>query len=203
MKKKSLGVIFTGEGRTRSLLFVLERSGTWSFPKGRLESRELPLDGLRREVHEETGIDLGLIRHSLSEAKPIVISKKKHFVFIVKLHKNRSHLHENPIDVFEIREVRWVRFSDLRRVQEKWNLNEVTRTIVEKLLQESPGRPQIRRVPGRPPNESPYRSPYKNSDRRSMIPALKVLRLLQEKFSIKVCEIVKSFIFTPPTPFKS
>lgn len=49
------------DGRSRLLLVRRARdpfAGMWDVPGGFLEEGEAPLDGLRRELHEETGLDV-------------------------------------------------------------------------------------------------------------------------------------------------
>jgi 8-oxo-dGTP pyrophosphatase MutT (NUDIX family) len=48
-------VLFSPEGRV--LLVHDDDDGAWEFPGGRLDTGERPVDGLRREVREETGLD--------------------------------------------------------------------------------------------------------------------------------------------------
>ncbi len=57
-------------------------SGYWDIPGGTLESGELPLEGLKREVKEETNIDIGeasLCFHTANIDK----SKNKLFVQLI------------------------------------------------------------------------------------------------------------------------
>ena len=52
--------------RSLFLLRNIKQSGTWGLPGGKLNSNELPLNGLLREIREETKTDL-------SQFKPIPI----------------------------------------------------------------------------------------------------------------------------------
>ena len=50
------GVVFRREGTGVRYLLILDRNGSWGFPKGHLDEGEAPLDAARREVEEETGL---------------------------------------------------------------------------------------------------------------------------------------------------
>ena len=57
MKRMSAGgMVFDPEGRI--LLIKSRLRGTWEWPGGRSEGNESPLQTCRREVREETGLDL-------------------------------------------------------------------------------------------------------------------------------------------------
>src|SRR6266508_997804 len=58
--RSSGAVIVNPEGRT--LLLCLEHEGTWSLPKGTVEPGETLEQTALREVHEETGLEVRLIR---------------------------------------------------------------------------------------------------------------------------------------------
>ena len=53
------GIVFSSE---RKVLLVEQRSGSWSFPKGRIRPGETTLETAKREIYEESGItDLKLM----------------------------------------------------------------------------------------------------------------------------------------------
>lgn len=54
-------------GRPRFLLLRNRRHGTWAPPKGHLEPGESELEGARREVLEETGLDIEAVHPSFAE----------------------------------------------------------------------------------------------------------------------------------------
>lgn len=61
MKKSKAagGIVINSEGK---VLLVEQLGHSWSFPKGRIESGETPLETAKREIYEESGItDLKLI----------------------------------------------------------------------------------------------------------------------------------------------
>jgi len=62
MQEKSAGaVVYRGTDASRRYL-LLQNSGRWDFPKGRVEPGESELQTVRREVAEETGItDLTIV----------------------------------------------------------------------------------------------------------------------------------------------
>jgi 8-oxo-dGTP pyrophosphatase MutT (NUDIX family) len=59
MLHSSGGVVVCGEGPDLRVAIMRSRYGTWVLPKGRIESGETPEETARREVGEETGIEVG------------------------------------------------------------------------------------------------------------------------------------------------
>ena len=57
IEERSAGaVIFNERDNVPSFLLLNYPAGHWDFPKGNIEKGELPLDTVKREVSEETGI---------------------------------------------------------------------------------------------------------------------------------------------------
>ena len=58
-KEKSCGaVVFTQDGGSIRYVIIKSKTGTYGFPKGHVEGRESELETARREVREETGLDV-------------------------------------------------------------------------------------------------------------------------------------------------
>jgi bis(5'-nucleosidyl)-tetraphosphatase len=61
-KEHSAGaVVFTEANEGRKYLILHYEAGHWSFPKGKLEKDEQPLDTARREIREETGLEVEFV----------------------------------------------------------------------------------------------------------------------------------------------
>jgi 8-oxo-dGTP diphosphatase len=58
-------VLFDDSGRTLLLQYDADH-GWWAFPGGRLRDGESPEEGLRREVREETGLSVEVVRPVLT-----------------------------------------------------------------------------------------------------------------------------------------
>jgi|SRR5579883_912989 len=132
--RKVVAVLFTGKEPFVSLLLVLGRSGLWSLPKGTIETGEDPNTALKREVFEETGINLPLLHHSTEETKAVKIGITRFSIFFISLHRDRSKFEEVPNDEEEILEVKWVPFSKLKEICESWAINSITRIIISRFV---------------------------------------------------------------------
>ena len=58
--------------------------GIWDIPGGRINFGEEPIDGLKREIYEETGLELDEIKQIL-DASTIFIDEERHIVRITYL----------------------------------------------------------------------------------------------------------------------
>ncbi len=62
IEERSAGaVVFRRSGGRIEYLLLRYPSGHWDFPKGNIEFGERPIDAARREVKEETGLDIGIV----------------------------------------------------------------------------------------------------------------------------------------------
>ena len=67
-KQAVFGVLFNAE-RTQVLLIKRRDIPVWVFPGGGLDPNELPEEGVRREVLEETGYEVVIVR-KIAEYQP-------------------------------------------------------------------------------------------------------------------------------------
>jgi putative (di)nucleoside polyphosphate hydrolase len=113
-------VIADSHGR----VLALERSdyrGAWQLPQGGLEKRETPLEGVRREIQEETGLPpralqmVGRYPELLAYELPVTAQSKKTglgqvqywFFFVMK----KDHATTPRPPKGEFRAARWIPFS--------------------------------------------------------------------------------------------
>lgn len=61
MIKKAGGIILNND-RSRIAIIYRGNGNDWSFPKGHIEKGESPLDACTREIKEETGLDVELLK---------------------------------------------------------------------------------------------------------------------------------------------
>jgi 8-oxo-dGTP diphosphatase len=97
-------------------------SGYWEFPGGKIEADESPADALKRELHEELGIDV-VSSESLLEHQHVYPDKTVYLhILLVTQFKGEPHSNENQ-------QLRWVTLTEiqtLRILEGNW-------PIIEKL----------------------------------------------------------------------
>jgi len=84
---------------------VINGGAKWGLPKGHIKFNESYSDCAIREIEEETGLKLKINNNTYS----IKINDTLYYIFVVDEH---SHI-PKPMDVFEIKDSRWIYMSDL------------------------------------------------------------------------------------------
>lgn len=84
---------------------VLNGDPKWGLPKGHIKFNESYSDCAIREIEEETGLKLKINNNTYS----IKINDTLYYIFVVDEH---SHI-PKPMDVFEIKDSKWIYMSDL------------------------------------------------------------------------------------------
>ena len=107
LHEKSCGAIVYRKyhGNTEILLIKHVRSGCWSFPKGHVENGETEEETAKREIKEETGIDVYIdsgFRETVTYS-PRKDAKKEVVYFVA-----RARNYDYTPQLEEISEIRWV-----------------------------------------------------------------------------------------------
>ena len=107
LHEKSCGAIVYRRfhGNVEILLINHVNSGHWSFPKGHVEGNETELETARREIKEETGLDVILdqtFRETVSYSPKR--DTQKIVVYFLALARNHDFVRQEE----EIAEIRWV-----------------------------------------------------------------------------------------------
>lgn len=110
LHEKSCGAIVYRKfhGNTEILLIKHINSGHWSFPKGHVETGETEVETARREIKEETAIDV-IIDPTFRET--VTYSPKKDTVKVVVYFLARAKNVNFTPQESEISEIRWVDIS--------------------------------------------------------------------------------------------
>lgn len=97
------GIIFDSEGKV--LLVHRTDYDLWNLPGGRLENNEVPWEGVKREIKEETGFESEVI-------KLVGVSSKRNkndivFTFLCKITNGQAALNKeaDKIEYFEINKI--------------------------------------------------------------------------------------------------
>lgn len=108
--EKSCGAIVYRKfhGNTEILLIKHINSGHWSFPKGHVENGETEMETAKREIKEETAIDV-MIDPTFRET--VTYSPKKDTVKVVVYFLARAKNVDFTPQESEISEIRWVDIS--------------------------------------------------------------------------------------------
>ena len=107
LHEKSCGSIVYRKfhGNTEILLIKHVNSGHWSFPKGHVEGNETELETARREIKEETGLEV-ILDSSFRETVSYSPKKDTQKVVVYFLAKARSFDFTPQIE--EIADIKWV-----------------------------------------------------------------------------------------------
>ena len=105
----------TKEGRRYLLLRVF---AYWDFPKGLLEMGESPIEGARREIREETGVEelsfpCGEV---FAETEPYGKSKVARYYLVETLQERVALLANSELGKAEHHEYRWLDYAAARRL---------------------------------------------------------------------------------------
>ncbi|MBQ8297831.1 MAG: NUDIX domain-containing protein [Ruminococcus sp.] len=127
LHEKSCGAIVYRKfhGNTEILLIRHVNSGHWSFPKGHVESGETEVETAKREIMEETSIDV-IIDPTFRET--VTYSPKKDTVKVVVYFLAKAKNVDYVPQEGEISEIRWVDIAHAAHVLSYEN----DRTIVSK-----------------------------------------------------------------------
>ena len=117
--------------RDGKVLLVWDNKTRWELPGGRLHKDEQPLDGLRRELIEELGLEVepGDVAYTfvfVSES-----SGMAHFV-VVYACQSRTAIDDMKIDPKEVGGVRWVGLDDFETLSMRDGYKEALRKFFRK-----------------------------------------------------------------------
>ncbi|MDR0991946.1 MAG: NUDIX domain-containing protein [Ruminococcus sp.] len=113
--EKSCGAIVyrRHSGNIELLLIKHVNSGHWSFPKGHVEENESEIETARREILEETGIDV-IIDNSFRETVTYFPKKdtKKNVIYFLAKAKNFNFAKQDE----EVEDIRWVDMGEVHNI---------------------------------------------------------------------------------------
>lgn len=105
------GLVVNEEGH---VLLALEDNGLWDLPGGGLEHNEDPIVGLKREIHEETGLEVT----SVSDSPKYFLTADRHgksgYTANVIYEVELKNLNFTPSE--ECRELRFCSVLDMKRM---------------------------------------------------------------------------------------
>ncbi|MCP5469384.1 MAG: NUDIX domain-containing protein [Chlamydiales bacterium] len=107
-KVYAFGIIPVREGK---MLLVLHQKGHWAFPKGHPEKNETPIETAKRELKEETGLEVsGLLGKEFQEHYTFDTTEKYVTYFLAKVRG------EVVLQECEIADFRWVTFEEAQKL---------------------------------------------------------------------------------------
>jgi len=117
IEEKSYGIIpLRQEGGVWQVLLILHQGGRhWAFPKGHGDAGETALDSARRELKEETGLDIQELlqetplieRYQFHRKHEVVVKTVQYFPALVT--------GEIKLQAEEIRDAKWVSLKEAAR----------------------------------------------------------------------------------------
>lgn len=110
-KEKSCGaIVFRRLKNKIEVLIIRHRNGGhWSFPKGHVEGNETEHETARREILEETGIEVSFVT---GFRETVTYSPKQNVLKDVVYFLAEGVTHEIIIQEEEISEVKWININD-------------------------------------------------------------------------------------------
>lgn len=107
MQKLKSGAVILSNDSTKILLVYRGKEADWSFPKGHIEENEIPVDAMKREVKEETGLEVATV---ITDLTPIEYIDSKNILcrthyFLCTAHEGKL-ITEKPDDKLE-----WIEIS--------------------------------------------------------------------------------------------
>ncbi len=110
-KEKSCGaIVFRRLKNKIEVLIIRHRNGGhWSFPKGHVEENETEHETARREILEETGIEVSFVT---GFRETVTYSPKQNVLKDVVYFLAEGVTHEIIIQEEEISEVKWININD-------------------------------------------------------------------------------------------
>lgn len=110
-KEKSCGaVVFRRLKNKVEVLIIKHRNGGhWSFPKGHVEGNETEHETARREILEETGIEVSFVT---GFRETVTYSPKQNVLKDVVYFLAEGVTHEIKIQEEEISQVKWININD-------------------------------------------------------------------------------------------
>jgi 8-oxo-dGTP pyrophosphatase MutT (NUDIX family) len=95
------------------VLLIRGPTGYWSFPKGKMNQDELGIECARREIREETGVDMGPV---LNKDTPHTTRRVYHrllTMYIVHVDMDLFPICWTLIDKTEVTDIRWVPITEI------------------------------------------------------------------------------------------
>ncbi|WP_179866032.1 bis(5'-nucleosyl)-tetraphosphatase [Bacillus pseudomycoides] len=132
-REKSCGVIiYQDKLDTRYLIVKSKANGHWDFPKGHIEENETEIDTARREVKEETGLDV-LIHEDFKTSMEYKISetiRKEVILFLGTPMSTSVTIQEGEIEMYK-----WATFADTLNLFDHENQKQILKQAHEFLNQ--------------------------------------------------------------------
>ena len=127
MKEKSCGCIVIEDGK---VLLVKHNQGHWGFPKGHVEGNETEEETAKREVKEETNIDVEIIKGKRYTEEYITNkgNDKEVIYFIAKKISGEIKKQES-----EIENIEWVEIEEVENRLTYNNSKELFKKVLEEI----------------------------------------------------------------------
>ena len=94
-------------------LIIKQKNGNYGFPKGHMEENETKVETAKREVLEETGVEIDIFDNHFSVIayEPVMGVLKEVTIFLAKALTNEIKIQEE-----ELFEASWLPFDDARKI---------------------------------------------------------------------------------------